>query len=44
MNARMGDTINGPSLIRVLDWVQDLFGRYYLYFAHHTSPLHNHLN
>ena len=30
-----GDNINGPSLIRVPDWVNHPLGRYYLYFAHH---------
>jgi hypothetical protein len=37
MDARMGDNINGPSLIRVPDWVQQPLGRYYLYFAHHDG-------
>lgn len=30
-----GANINGPSLIRVPDWVKNPLGRYYLYFAHH---------
>ena len=30
-----GGNINGPSLIRVPDWIKDPLGRYYLYFAHH---------
>lgn len=30
-----GVNINGPSLIRVPDWVPAPLGRYYLYFAHH---------
>ncbi len=30
-----GGNINGPSLIRVPDWVEKPLGRYYLYFAHH---------
>jgi hypothetical protein len=29
--------INGPSLIRVPDWLPDPLGRYYLYFAHHQG-------
>jgi len=29
--------INGPSLIRVPDWVVEPYGRYYLYFAHHEG-------
>jgi hypothetical protein len=35
MDALIGDNINGPSLIRVPDWVTTPLGRYYLYFAHH---------
>ena len=37
MDGRMGDNINGPSLIRVPDWVRNRLGRYYLYFAHHDG-------
>ena len=37
MDARMGDNVNGPSLIRVPDWIERPFGRYYLYFAHHEG-------
>ena len=29
--------INGPSVIRVPDWVEEPLGRYYLYFAHHRG-------
>jgi len=32
-----GDNINGPSLIRVPDWVPGRLGRYYLYFGHHAG-------
>lgn len=32
-----GENINGPSLIRVPDWVRDPLGKYYLYFAHHLG-------
>lgn len=32
-----GESINGPSLIRVPDWVANRLGRYYLYFAHHDG-------
>ena len=32
-----GDSINGPSLIRVPAWVQSPLGKYYLYFAHHAG-------
>lgn len=37
MDDRMGDNINGPSLIRVPDWVPNPLGKYYLYFAHHQG-------
>ncbi|OED35865.1 hypothetical protein AB833_29220 [Chromatiales bacterium (ex Bugula neritina AB1)] len=33
----LGGNINGPSLIRVPDWVVDPLARYYLYFAHHEG-------
>jgi len=33
----IGGNINGPSLIRVPDWVERPLGRYYLYFAHHKG-------
>lgn len=33
--AAMGTNINGPSLLRVPDWLPDPLGRYYLYFGHH---------
>lgn len=32
-----GDSISGPSLIRVPAWVKNPLGRYYLYFAHHAG-------
>ena len=31
----VGENINGPSLIRVPDWIEEPLGKYYLYFAHH---------
>jgi hypothetical protein len=37
MDRRMGSNINGPSLIRVPDWVASPLGRYYLYFADHNG-------
>lgn len=37
MDGRMGDNINGPSLIRVPEWIENPLGRYYLYFAHHRG-------
>ena len=33
----LGENINGPSLVRVPDWVPNALGRYYLYFAHHQG-------
>lgn len=33
----IGTNINGPSLIRVPNWVQKPLGRYYLYFADHKG-------
>jgi hypothetical protein len=37
MEARMGGNLNGPSLIRVPDWVEAPLGHYYLYFADHRG-------
>ena len=37
MDDRMGSNINGPSLIRVPDWIERPLGRYYLYFADHKG-------
>ncbi|NRB29911.1 MAG: hypothetical protein HRU27_04875, partial [Rhizobiaceae bacterium] len=37
MSPSLGNNINGPSLIRVPDWVPNPLGRYYLYFAHHKG-------
>ena len=37
LNSSIGTNLNGPSLIRVPDWVSDRLGRYYLYFAHHQG-------
>lgn len=37
MCASLGNNINGPSLIRVPDWVKKPLGKYYLYFAHHEG-------
>ncbi len=31
----LGRNINGPSLIRVPEWIEEPLGTYYLYFAHH---------
>ncbi|MGH8620231.1 MAG: hypothetical protein ACREUW_21270 [Burkholderiales bacterium] len=37
MDDRMGANVQGPSLIRVPDWVSAPLGRYYLYFADHKG-------
>ena len=37
MQGRTGSNINGPSLIRVPDWLEKPLGKYYLYFAHHKG-------
>lgn len=37
MDRRIGTNINGPSLIRVPDWLPNPLGQYYLYFAHHKG-------
>ena len=37
MDARMGDNICGPSVIRVPEWVNDPLGKYYMYFADHKG-------
>jgi len=33
----IGVNIQGPSLIRIPEWVEGRLGRYYLYFAHHKG-------
>jgi len=33
----IGSNVNGPSVIRVPDWIPNPLGRYYLYFAHHQG-------
>lgn len=37
MDARMGDNINGPSLVRAPAWVSRPPGAYLLYFGHHRG-------
>jgi hypothetical protein len=37
MGPRVGHNVQGPSLIRVPDWVKNPLGRYYLYFADHKG-------
>jgi hypothetical protein len=33
----IGENMQGPSVIRVPDWVSNPLGRYYLYFADHKG-------
>jgi hypothetical protein len=37
LDPSIGQNIQGPSLIRVPDWVEDRLGNYYLYFADHKG-------
>ena len=37
LDPSIGTNINGPSLIRVPDWVKKSLGKYYLYFAAHNG-------
>jgi len=37
MDSRIGNNLNGPSLIKVPKWVENPLGQYYLYFAHHDG-------
>jgi hypothetical protein len=32
---RLGTNVNGPSVVRVPEWVEDPLGRFYMYFASH---------
>ena len=33
----LGNNVNGPSVIRVPDWIKDPLGKYYMYFSHHKG-------
>lgn len=35
--ASLGGNVNGPTVIRVPDWVERPLGRYYMYFANHMG-------
>jgi hypothetical protein len=37
LDSSLGNNIQGPSLIRVPEWVSNPLGRYYLYFADHKG-------
>jgi hypothetical protein len=36
-SASLGGNVNGPTVIRVPDWVEHPLGRYYMYFANHMG-------
>jgi hypothetical protein len=36
-SASLGGNVNGPTVIRVPDWVERPLGRYYMYFANHMG-------
>lgn len=36
-SASLGSNVNGPTVIRVPNWVQRPLGRYYMYFANHMG-------
>ena len=38
LDPSIGENIQGPSLIKVPDWVENKLGQYYLYFADHKGP------
>jgi hypothetical protein len=35
---RLQGNVNGPSMLKVPEWVTNPLGRYYLYYAHHNGP------
>ena len=37
LDTSLGDNIQGPSLLKVPDWVENPLGKYYLYFADHKG-------
>ena len=41
LDASIDTNINGPSLIRVPDWLPDRLGTYYLYFGHHQGEIYS---
>ena len=36
-DASLGGNVNGPTVVRVPDWVDQPLGRYYMYFANHMG-------
>jgi hypothetical protein len=37
LDASLGGNVNGPTVIRVPDWIERPLGRYYMYFANHMG-------
>jgi len=37
LEKELGENINGPSIIRVPNWIKNPLGKYYLYFSHHKG-------
>lgn len=37
LEKELGENINGPSIIRVPNWMPNPLGKYYLYFSHHKG-------
>lgn len=35
LEGKLGENINGPSVIKVPNWVENPLAKYYMYFAHH---------
>lgn len=35
LEGKIGENINGPSVIKVPHWIENPLGKYYMYFAHH---------
>jgi hypothetical protein len=36
-SSSLGGNVNGPTVIRVPDWIEHPLGRYYMYFANHVN-------
>ncbi len=37
LSGELGSNINGPSVIKVPEWIENPLGAYYMYFAHHQG-------
>lgn len=36
-DASIGENINGPTVMKVPEWIENPLGKYYMYFAHHRG-------